>query len=141
GVLARRGDDALRLDGLSSADVARLRDELLHRHDAIEAEVALSQEVLVAAEPSWVRYAPFTLSGFVTVFVVLGFAWRVVTEAHVDPRRLTTVSGELVVAAPWLTALVGGVVLLVVSRARPPAGSVSLFGAFARCRTPAGGVR
>ena len=138
GLSDRRRDDALRLDGLSSADVARLRDELLHRHDSIEAEVALSQEVLVAAEPSWVRYAPFTLSGFVTVFVVLGFAWRVVTEAHVDPRRLTTVSGELVVAAPWLTALVGGVVLLVVVAAASTVGYVLAFWGFRLVRTADG---
>src|SRR5262249_32746216 len=101
GLSDRGRDDALRLDGLSAADAARLRDELLHRHASTQADVS-SQELLAAAVPSWVRYAPFTLSGFVTVFVVLGFAWRVVSEAHVDPTRLTAESGQLAVGTPWL---------------------------------------
>src|SRR5262249_11387854 len=113
GLSDRGRDDALRLDGLSAADAARLRDELLHRHDSTQAEVAVSQELLVAAAPSWVRYAPFTLSGFVTVFVVLGFAWRVVSEAHVDPTRLTAESGQLAVGTPWLAAVGGGVLVRV----------------------------
>jgi len=138
GLSDRGRDNALRLDGLSSADATRLRNELLHRNDSTEALVAASQEVLVVAAPSWVRYAPFTLSGFVTVFVVLGFAWRVVSEAHVDPRRLTIVSGQLAVDTPWLAALVGGLVLLVLVAAASTLGYVLAFWGFRLVRTADG---
>jgi putative membrane protein len=138
GLSDRRRDDALRLDGLSAAAAARLRDELLHRHDSTDADVAVSQEVLVAASRSWVRYAPFTLSGFVTVFVVLGFAWRVVSEAHVDPRRLTTVSGQLSVDPPWLAAAVGVFVLLILVTAASTLGYVLAFWGFRLVRTADG---
>ena len=138
GLSDRRRDDALRLDGLSAADAARLRDELLQRHDSTEAEVAVSQEVLVAAARSWVRYAPFTLSGFVTVFVVLGFAWRVVSEAHVDPRRLTAVSGQLPVDPPWVAAAAGVFVLLILVTAASTLGYVLAFWGFRLVRTADG---
>ena len=138
GLSDRGRDNALRLDGLSSADATRLRNELLHRNDSTEALVAASQEVLVVAAPSWVRYAPFTLSGFVTIFVVLGFAWRVVSEAHVDPRRLTIVSGQLAVDTPWLAALVGGLVLLVLVAAASTLGYVLAFWGFRLVRTADG---
>ncbi|HKF19661.1 MAG TPA: PH domain-containing protein [Candidatus Dormibacteraeota bacterium] len=138
GLSDRGRDDALRLDGLSTADATRLRDELLHRHDSAQAQAAVSQELLAAAAPSWVRYAPFTLSGFVTVFVVLGFAWRVVSEAHVDPTRLTTESGQLVVDAPWLAAVVGGFLLLVAVAAASAVGYVLAFWGFRLVRTADG---
>ena len=138
GLSDRRRDGGLRLDGLSAPDAASLRDELLHRHDSTEAQVAVSQEVLVAADPSWVRYAPLTLSGFVTVFVVLGFAWRAVSYAHVDPRRLTAVSEQLAPAAPWLAAVVGGFVLLAVAAAASTLGYVLAFWRFRMVRTADG---
>jgi putative membrane protein len=38
--------------------------------------------------PGWVRYGPFTLSGLVTLGIVFGFLYRMVSEAHFDPGRL-----------------------------------------------------
>ena len=38
-------------------------------------------------DPRWIRYAPFTLSGIVTVGVVVGFLANLANEAHFDPER------------------------------------------------------
>ena len=39
-----------------------------------------------ALDPRWIRYAPFTLSGIVTVGVVVGFLANLANEAHFDPE-------------------------------------------------------
>lgn len=100
----RRSDSALVLDGLTAANAAQLREELLHtrelpapagqEHTAQEqatavpvAPVAPAESVVAAFNPSWVRFAPFTLSGLVTVGVVIGFVTNVLREARVDPER------------------------------------------------------
>ena len=62
----------------------RLREELLHRREPAPAADAATpppsragprtpEIELARLDPSWVRYAPFTLSGLVSVGVVLGF--------------------------------------------------------------------
>jgi len=43
--------------------------------------------VLAALRPGWVWYGPFTLSGLVTIGVVVGFVYRLANEAHVNPGR------------------------------------------------------
>src|SRR5262245_58864533 len=86
GLSDRRREDALRLDGLSAAEAARLYDELrpgaaraarADTADAVPTPDTAGEEVLAEARPAWVWYAPFTLSGFLTVFVIVGFAWRI----------------------------------------------------------------
>ncbi len=119
----RRRQDGLVLDGLTTADAARLRDDLLHsrpggapvpaprepdapagspalasatsreaassREAATSREAASSrEEVLAALAPGWIRYGPFTLSGLVTIGIVVAFAWRTVNEANLNPERL-----------------------------------------------------
>ncbi len=42
---------------------------------------------LARLDSSWVRFAPFTLSGVVSVGVVLGFLLNVANEAHFDPKN------------------------------------------------------
>jgi putative membrane protein len=89
----------VRLDGLTAADAAALRAELLHRRpqapavpgDAdADAETPLDAPAeppeieLARLDPTWVRYAPFTLSGVVSVGVVLGFAFNILDEAGFD---------------------------------------------------------
>ena len=144
--------EGVRLDGLTSAEGARLRVELLRRGAPATgtpapvatgptgasgvpgagaaperfgiadeprtpaATVAASQvpgETLLAAlRPGWVRYGPFTLSGLVTVGVVVGFVYRLANEAHVNPGRfgpLRAVSHQL--ARVPLGVAVGEVVL------------------------------
>ncbi|GIH16498.1 PH domain-containing protein [Rugosimonospora africana] len=46
------------------------------------------ETVLASLRPGWVRYGPFTLSGLVTIGIVFGFLYRIVSEAHLDPGRL-----------------------------------------------------
>ncbi len=109
--------EGLRLDGLSAGEAVRLRAELLHRAAApavpaqsppgipfpvsappaaarpgrsvpAPAPAAPGETVLASLRPGWVRYGPFTLSGLVTLGIVFGFLYRMVSEAHFDPGRL-----------------------------------------------------
>jgi putative membrane protein len=86
-----RKDGGIKLDGLTPQEAARLRVELLHlRPTAVEVpqhETAARETVVTKLEPRWIRYGPFTLSGFVTVGVIAAFLSRLVNEAHVDLGR------------------------------------------------------
>ena len=101
--------EGLRLDGLTAAEGDRLRVELLHRGAAVAtvepeattgsvatggvvaggvaAAPAPAETVLASMRPGWVWYGPFTLSGLVTIGVVVGFVYRLANEAHVNPGR------------------------------------------------------
>jgi putative membrane protein len=144
GMSDTRGEGGLRLDGLSVADAQRLRSQLLGRPDrAAVPAAAAGEEVLAQAVPAWLRYAPFTLSGFLTVFVVLGFAWRIVTEARIDPRRVgpvTALFGEAA-AAPLIGLAVGVLVLLAVVAAASTMGYVLAFWGFRLVRSPGGALQ
>ena len=95
----REEGGGVRLDGLTAAEAATLREELLHRRpqahavpsDAdADAETPLDAPAeppeieLARLDPAWVRYAPFTLSGVVSVGVVIGFAFNILNEAGFD---------------------------------------------------------
>jgi putative membrane protein len=112
----RDGDAGIRLDGLSAAEAAGLREELLHqrvqpaapatpviavpgaaavpaapRGAAAPAPVAVpaapAETELAHLRPAWIGYGPFTLSGVVSLGLLAGFLSQVVNEAHVDPGR------------------------------------------------------
>ncbi|MCW2911977.1 MAG: rane-flanked domain protein [Actinomycetia bacterium] len=105
----RKAED-LKLDALTTADAARLREELLHRRgttpDPADSAAAPAQETLIAAvRPEWVRYGPFTLTGVLTVGVIAAAASRIVSETHVNPRRfgpLRTITGQFGRTTPAL---------------------------------------
>ena len=90
----RKSDRGLRLDGLSTAVAARLHEELLHRSPPAAAPAAdgappavlerPAETELAVLRPAWFRYAPFSLSGLVSIGVVTGFVWRAANEAHVN---------------------------------------------------------
>src|SRR5205814_3875362 len=69
-----RRNDGVRLDALTAGEAARLRVELLERSPVATAtgeETATPapprpETVITALRPEWLRYAPFSLSGFVT---------------------------------------------------------------------------
>ena len=103
----RERGGAVRLDGLTAAESAELRDELLHRGPASWAATpqplgAAAPQPLGAATPEpldpaaeqelarldarWVWYAPFTLSGAVAVGAAAGFLANASREANVDPK-------------------------------------------------------
>ena len=124
----------VRLDGLTAAHAATLREELLHRPrpaPPADAATAPGAPVPAAAEEpevelarldsSWVRFAPFTLSGLVSVGVVLGFLLNVANEAHFDPqnwgpaRHLADRLGHAPVALAALALLVVALAAVVVA--------------------------
>ena len=84
-----RKDDGIKLDGLTPQEAARLRVELLHlRPTAVATTTKVkTEEVIAKLDLRWIRYGPFTLSGFVTVGVIAAFLSRIVNEAHVNLGR------------------------------------------------------
>jgi putative membrane protein len=126
GTSDRKGRDQVILDGLTLSEAAGLRVELLHRdHAPVPMEVGVPvsvkedvEEELVRADPRWLRFAPFTLTGAVTGLALLGVLWRVVSEAHVNLSTLGPVrdvahrlerwplAGTVVVVAAGVVAFV-----------------------------------
>jgi putative membrane protein len=96
GTSDRKGRDRVILDGLTLPEAAGLRVELLHRsHARVPTDLAVPvlvkhdvEEELVRADARWLRFAPFTLTGAVTGFALLGVLWRVVSEGHVNVSAL-----------------------------------------------------
>ena len=142
----KRGGE-VRLDGLSTAEAARLRVELLDRSPvpvvpagpasaaAPGAGTAAPTETeLAALRPRWVRYAPFSLSGLVSVGVVVGFVQRAASEAHVDVFRFGPLrsAGEDLSRAPLALAVAEVVLAVLVVAA--VAGTVGYVLAFWRFR-------
>lgn len=94
------GEKPVKLDGLSAAEAARLRADLLHRSSP---ETVATQEVsdggegqpayvtptdddlLYRFEASWLRYAPFGLAGLATAGVVVGFVFQAVDQLGLRP--------------------------------------------------------
>jgi putative membrane protein len=95
GTSDRKGRDRLVLDGLTVDAAAGLRAELLHRGRSVAPTDAVAmgddepvEEELARVDPSWLRYAPFTLTGAVTGLALLGLVWRVITEGRVNLRSI-----------------------------------------------------
>lgn len=120
-------EDGLRLDALTTAAAQQLRRELLHDRPlaatvdgltpgqiSAPGQAAGEAQVLARFKPSWVRYAPFTLSGFATVGVIAGFLANLARQAQIDLARsgaVTTARDDLE-ALPIVLAVI--VVVLVV---------------------------
>jgi putative membrane protein len=96
----REGGGSVRLDGLTTAEASDLRETLLHRGaagaDGAGAGVgppAAADTALVDApatelarlDSTWIRFAPFTLSGAVAVGAVAGFLANATNEADLHP--------------------------------------------------------
>lgn len=108
------------LDGLTGPEAAVLRTQLLRRLPEVGAEVTAvnSRDVeLVRLRLRWISYAPFTLSGAVTALVIIGFGWRVVNEARLDPTRfsLTRDAISSLRRSPWWLDVIQVLVVVVVS--------------------------
>jgi putative membrane protein len=110
-----RRNDGLRLDALTAEEAARLRIELLDRSAAAlpadegaPAPLPAPEIVLAELRPAWLRYAPFSLSGLVTVAVTVGFLFRLANEAQIHIDQLGPVkqaTDELSRAAAWLAVV------------------------------------
>jgi putative membrane protein len=136
--------EGLELDGLTAADAYALRDELLHRTQADGAGVAIESSpevVLLELDPSWVRFAPFTLSGAVTGLAILGFTWNVLQQSHVDAGRIGAVrstSRHLQDIALWLAVVQVLAVIAVAVSALSVIGYLLAFWNFRLTRHPGG---
>jgi putative membrane protein len=110
----REGGGSVRLDGLTAAEATELRDLLLHRDQVVvagagaaphEGEAAASEAGATAPEAelarldsTWIRFAPFTLSGAVAVGAVAGFLANATNEADLHPSDF----GPLRELVDWL---------------------------------------
>ncbi|KYH45657.1 PH domain-containing protein [Branchiibius sp. NY16-3462-2] len=100
------GENDLVLDGLTGAQAANLRAELLHRDPQLQATTSeadqplapVGERVLLTWQPSWVRFAPFNPSNMVIVLVLAGFVFRIVNDLHLDPNS----NPEIHDAIDWL---------------------------------------
>jgi putative membrane protein len=143
----RSSEGGLRLDGLTAAEAAALRRELLLDRGAAPgalADAAASAETeIVRLRPAWIGYGPFTLSGIVTVGVLAGFAVNAANEARLDPRNVGPLNaiGEWLAAAPLAGAIgaVLGVLVLVVALCSTT-GYVLAFWGFRLIRHPGGAL-
>jgi putative membrane protein len=106
----------VRLDGLTAAVAAQLRDELLHEGrapiTAAPAAETLPETEIVRLDSRWIRYAPFTLSGIVAVGVVVGFGANFANEAHLDPSDYGVLRDAIDQLRDLPLALAVGVVLV-----------------------------
>lgn len=125
GTAASIGDDGLDLDGLPVERARELRAELLSSIRPVApvdrdaepgtAPVAGSERLVARFRPDWLRYAPFTSTGFVALAGVVGGGFQVADQLGVfgaiedDP---TTV-GFRVGSAALVLLLVLGVAVLV----------------------------
>jgi putative membrane protein len=120
----RKGEGRLVLDGLGMTAANTLRQDLLHRHpvELGKREFGTHDELpareLARFDRSWIRYAPFTLSGVLTGLVIWGFYWRVQGESGVDIARygpLHSITGRLdrMPAAAAVLVVLGALVLFV----------------------------
>jgi putative membrane protein len=144
----------LTLDGLSPEQAARLRADVLHRHPpgaqtavaapATTGPATLAEEVeLARLDPAWIRYGPFTLTGFLTLLAVAGLAWRVINEAQVNPDRYAAVRGvrnHVHDTSPALLAVQATLSLVVLVAILSTAGYVLAFWRFRVTRTAEGTV-
>ena len=141
-----RKNDGLRLDALTTDDAARLRVQLLDRSpvDAPPAEQVgppVPEMVLTELRPGWLRYAPLSLSGLVTIGVVAGVLVRTANEANIRISRLGPVqqaTEQLSKTAVWLAVTEVLLAFLVVVALFSTVGYVVAYFGFRVTRQPGG---
>jgi putative membrane protein len=152
-----RKRDGLVLDGLPTAEARALRAELLHRRQpaarpgqphppatAVPAAAShrdVDEVELLKLDPSWVRFAPFTLSGFVTALAVAGFAWNILNQAQVNAGQLGPVqsaSRHLRDTPLWLLVVQLGIGVLLIITVLSIVGYLLAFWNFRLSRHPGG---
>ena len=81
---ARSGD----ANGAAAAPAGTTPDDALAEAAAALTRPAPTETEIARLRLAWLRYAPFTLSGIVTVGAIAGFALNAANDAHVDPRSV-----------------------------------------------------
>jgi putative membrane protein len=140
-----RRNDGVKLDALTAEEAARLRVELLDRtapaDDVVVAAPPPPEEVITAWRPEWLRYAPFSLSGIVTVAVTIGFLFRMANEANIRISQLGPVqraTDQLSGTAIWLAAIEVAVAFVVIVAVFSTIAYVVAYWGFRLSRQPGG---
>jgi putative membrane protein len=118
-----RGQNGLRLNSLRADDAIRLRRELLDRrpHPEPDAEAPEAEpprppaEELSRLNPRWIGYAPFTLSGLVSLAAIAAFAQRTTSESGIKLENIGVVhdSADALGGSPlWLAGIASAVIFL-----------------------------
>jgi putative membrane protein len=153
----RREGESLHLDALLLPDAEALRATLLTDATAVRASAAPgisapgtagasrpAERELARLAPSWVRFAPLTLTGLVIVGVVIGSGTQVIDATHIDitaigpVHRLAIRFGGL---APAQQVLDGALVVLALLVLLSVAGYVALFWNFRIVSQGSGALR
>lgn len=112
----KRGHGIL-LDAVTAAEADRLRKVLLRRTAAVsQAEVGapvVHSTPIAELRPSWLRYAPLTLSGLVAVGALLGVIWRSLNELGISPERFGPLRDTLQWATHTSPSMVIGVTVMI----------------------------
>lgn len=142
---------SVRLDGLPAASVPALRSALLHRpstspdHPAVPsasadahppAEVELSR-----LDRRWIALAPTTLSGVVTGAVLIGFGFRLLHEARVNPADfgpVESILGFLRGQSVWLDVALAAAAVVIGVSVLSVVGYVISYSGFRLTRHPGG---
>ncbi|NUO89692.1 MAG: PH domain-containing protein, partial [Dermatophilaceae bacterium] len=105
------GHDHLVLDSLGIDAARALRAELLHRVEAVDPSVAAlpaptgapepsDDELLVQLDPTWVRYAPLTVTGLAGAAAVVAFVSQVLSR-YSEERTAFRDGARWVAGLPW----------------------------------------
>lgn len=153
-----RKREGLVLDGLTAEAAGRLRAELLHRAGqpswnvpaaaaaaapAAPAAPEQADQLVATLDPSWVRYAPFTLSGAVTALAIIGFGWRIIDQAHVNAGKVSAVrsaTDHLRDTPVWLDVVQVGLALVLAVGVLSILGYLLAFWNFRLTRHPGGSL-
>ncbi|WP_265443769.1 PH domain-containing protein [Flexivirga meconopsidis] len=135
------GEKELKLDGLTAAEAAALRGDLLHRSRAQAAGGSAArgtvsnadaadqpdpagrqppsyspETVVYQLNPSWIRYAPFSPAGLIAALAIFGIGSQVINESGIDWGDNGVVNGAADFARGLgvLAAIVVGLLALVV---------------------------
>ncbi|MFC4943941.1 PH domain-containing protein [Pseudonocardia sp. GCM10023141] len=127
-----RKDDGVTLDALSTAEAARLREELLHGRRPVAAAAASTgatidaptdpsltrpaETELVRLNPAWIRFGPFTLGGLATIGVLAGVFSQILNEANVRAREFGAARAALdqLGNAPLIVAILEVTAVLII---------------------------
>jgi putative membrane protein len=108
-----KGDSVFELDAVKVEQVPRLRAILLAESPEPAPTARPSSDVLARWQPSWLRYAPLSLSGVLTVAAAVGVVYQSGFVAPLQHSRLAE-SGSHIVQRLGVAATVAVVAVLVV---------------------------
>jgi putative membrane protein len=117
---AGRDRNRFELNGLAVGAVPALRAALLSTHpgapDEAAGAAAPAETAIARFQPGWVRYAPFSTTGLVTVAAVVGLAFQYgIAERLGESATVERGLSSIEAAGPFVAAVLGLLVLGVVA--------------------------